>query len=327
MKVVIAALALIVAMFDRCAAQSVTWELINEYPASSMAGEADAFFAAAVGRRTAGRLVIAPVPDAKSGLRTADQLKAVTEGRFAVADSFGGALGGESALFLLSTLPFLVSSTDDARALYETARPLYEALYAERRQRLLYVSPWPPSGLWSSTAVTSMVALRALKVRTYDKTSSDTFAQLAATAAVVSFADLNAKLASREIDAVLSSGDGGAGRELWAYLRFFSDIYYAVPMSFAAVSLDAWARLEDDTRGAIEEAANETTERQWVAMSGRVAKNFARMRQNGVTIDEYPPADILAALRAAAGKSIADWQDRAGPQANQLLKAYRSRPR
>ena len=36
---------------------------------------------------------IRPIPDAKSGLRSRDQLKAVTEGRFAMADSVGGTLG------------------------------------------------------------------------------------------------------------------------------------------------------------------------------------------------------------------------------------------
>jgi TRAP-type C4-dicarboxylate transport system substrate-binding protein len=327
MRLTIAALALVLAASGPSTAQQVTWELINEYPATSLAGEADSFFAAAVARKTAGRVAIVPIPDAKSGLRSAQHLKAVSDGRFAMANSVGGTLGDESPIFLLSSLPFLTRSAEDARALYEVALPAYVAAYAERRQKLLYASPWPPSGLWSARPVPDLATLRALKVRTYDQTGTEMFRQVAASASVVSFADLNTKLASGEIDAVLSSGDGGAGRELWKYLKFCSDIYYAVPMSFAAVSLEAWTKLDAATRTAIEDAARETTEHQWAALSGRVEQNFARMRQNGVTIDEHPPDDVMATLQTAAAKSVSDWQGRAGRQAADVLEAYRARRR
>jgi TRAP-type C4-dicarboxylate transport system substrate-binding protein len=119
----------------------VTWELINEYPATVLAGEADAFFAAAAARRTDGRIGIRPIPDGKSGVRTRGQIAAVSDGRFAMASSFAGALAGESPVFLLSSLPFVTQSADDAQELAEAAMPLYERLFAERKQRTLYVSP------------------------------------------------------------------------------------------------------------------------------------------------------------------------------------------
>jgi TRAP-type C4-dicarboxylate transport system substrate-binding protein len=318
---VLAALAALALSASLAQAQT-EWQLINEYPASALTGEGDAFFAEAVGRRTNGRVVIRLLPDAKSGLRTREQLKAVTDGRFAMANSFGGALSEDSPLFLLSSLPFVTPSTKDAHALYAAALPLYEKLFAERRQKLLYVSPWPASGVWSAAPLSDEAALKALKIRTYDKTGTEVFGQVAAAASVVSFADLNPKLEAGEINAVLSSGDGGAGRQLWRYLRYFADINYAVPLSFGSVSLDAWNALDDGTRAAILEAARETTERQWSAMTGRVAQNFARMRENKVVIDENPPAAVMTALRRAARKSIGEWKERAGPDAQQLLDAY-----
>jgi TRAP-type C4-dicarboxylate transport system substrate-binding protein len=39
-------------------AQSVTLDLINEYPATAISGEADAFFADAVKRRSEGRIAV-----------------------------------------------------------------------------------------------------------------------------------------------------------------------------------------------------------------------------------------------------------------------------
>ena len=306
-------------------ATAQTLDLINEYPATSISGEADAFFADAVKRKTEGRVVIRPIPDAKSGLRSRDQLKAVTEGRFAMANTVGGTLGEESPVFLLSSLPFVTPTMEDARALYAAAKPLYEKLFAERKQKLLYVVPWPPSGIWSATSVRDVGALKALKIRTYDNTGTEVMAKVTTAAAIVSFSDLNAKLEKGEINAVLSSGDGGAGRQLWKYLPHFSEVGYALPLSFGSISLAAWASLDDAGRAAIEDAARETTERQWAALASRLSENFARMRANGVTIDDKPPAEVMAALRAAAETVVTDWSNRAGPEAQRVLEEYRAR--
>ena len=304
-------------------AQSATLDLINEYPATAISGEADAFFADAVKRRSEGRIAVNLIPDAKSGLRSRDQLKAVSEGRFAMANSVGGTLGGESPVFLLSSLPFVTPSMTDARILYELSLPLYEQLFAERKQKLLYVVPWPPSGIWSAVPLTDAAALKALKVRTYDETGTNVLARIASSASIVSFSELTPKLEAGEINAVLSSGDGGAGRQLWKFLRYFSDINYAVPLSFASISLAEWDRLDDAGRAAMAEAARETTERQWTVLATRLADNVARMKANGVVIDAKPPADVMDALRAAAASSLTDWLARAGPEARQVYETYR----
>src|SRR5262249_17769933 len=154
-------------------------------------------------------IIVRPIPDARSGFKSRDQLKAVTDGKFAMANSVGGTLGDEDPVFLLSSLPFITPTMSDARALYEAAKPLYEKLFAERNQKLLYVVPWPPSGIWSATPVKDAGSLKALKIRTYDKTGTEVMAKVTSAAAIVSFSELNPKLEAGEINAVLSSGDGG----------------------------------------------------------------------------------------------------------------------
>jgi TRAP-type C4-dicarboxylate transport system substrate-binding protein len=308
-------------MFAVPAAAQTTLELINEYPATSITGEADAAFADAVKAKTGGRVVIKLLPNAESKLKTHEQLKAVTEGKFAMATSFGGALAAENPLFLMSSLPFVTPTVSDQRKLYEASRAQYEELFAERKQKLLYVVPWPASGIWSAAALANADALKALKIRTYDKTSTDVFAKVAASATLISFNDLNAKLETGDLNAVLSSGDGGAGRALWKYLRYFSAVGYAAPLSFTSISLDAWSKLDDADRKAFEEAARETYEQQWTALDTRVAQNYERMRQNGVTIDETPPADVMAALRKAGSSAVVQWLASATPAAQSALKA------
>jgi len=299
------------------------WQLAEEYPVSSLPGEGDVYFATTVAEKAAGKLTIEPLHDAKSGFKSREQLGAVAEGKVAMADTFAGALGDENAFFLLSSLPFLATSTADAHRLYELAKPHYEALFKARNQKLLYSTPWPPSGIWAKVPVQTPAAVAKLKIRTYDRTGTELMTALGATASVVSFADLPPALHASVIDAVLSSGDGGAARRLWEALPYFTEINYAMPLSLATVNLDAWNALDAATRKAVLEAAAETEARQWKAMEGRVAKNYERMRENGMTITTKISPELQARFQEAAQAAIARWEEKSGPEGRALIERYR----
>jgi TRAP-type C4-dicarboxylate transport system substrate-binding protein len=237
-----------------------------------------------------------------------------------MANSFGGALGDDEAIFAFSSLPFIAADAREARAFHDAARPAYEAAFARHNQKLLYTTPWPPSGLWTRATANTPEAIAKLRIRTYDKTGTEVFARLGATASVVSFADLPAKLASGEIDAVLSSGDGGAGRKLWEHLPRFTEINYAIPLSFTTVNLDKWKALDTATRTAVEEAAAETERRQWASLEGRLAQNYARMRENGMAIDTDVSPALRARLREASRAAVEDWSRKAGAEGRALLE-------
>ena len=301
------------------------WVLANEYPPTSLPGEGDAHFARAVADRVAGKLIIDAQADAKSGFKSREQLKAVAEGKLAMADSFAGALGDENPFFLLSSLPFVAANAGEARRLYDLAKPHYDALLNRFNKKLLYSTPWPASGVWAKGPANTPEAVAKLKIRTYDKTGTDLMTALGATASVVSFTDLPAKLKAGEIDAVLSSGDGGAGRKFWEYLPHFTEINYAMPLSLTTVNVDAWNALDAATQRAVLEAAAETEIRQWQALDGRLAKNYERMRENGMTITHEVSPALVAKFKAAAQAAIADWEAKTGADGREVLERFRKK--
>ncbi len=320
------ALAFIAVSASACAHHPAQeWAIANEYPATSLTAEGDAYFARRVGERLHGKLAVIAMPDAKLGWKSREQVAAVAEGKVAMADTFGGALGADIPLLGLSSLPFLAADVGEARALYDLARPAYERLFAARRQKLLYATPWPAAGVWAKAPADTVAAVSRLRIRTYDGTGTALFARLGAKASVVSFSDLPARLASGEIDAVLSSGDGGAGRKLWEHLPHFTEIGYAVPLSFATVGLERFEALDEASRRAVLEIAAETEARQWQAMQGRVAANHARMKENGMTITPAIAPALRARLAEAAREAIEEWEKRAGPEGRELLERFRAR--
>ena len=273
---------------------------------------------------SARKLTIKPSFDAKAGIKSAAMLAAIAEGKVQAGDAFAGALEAEDPVFALPSLPFLVTSIADAKRLSEIARPYLAAVLEKKGLRLLYLTPWPPSGIWSKTPLKTATDLTGLSIRTYDKTSTEVFLGIGAKAALISFSDTMPKLADGSLNAVLSSGDGGAGRKLWDYLPYFSEITYSLPLSVASVNRAAYDGLSPEQREAVDTASRNTENELWVALSIRLQENHARMRQNGVTIDSNPALAIVEALRSGAVTAQQAWCGKSGPLCAQILDAFKA---
>src|ERR1700730_12248536 len=208
----------------RTVAQGIAWSMATEYPATTVSGEGIAFFADRLAKESSGRITIAPSYDAPGGLKSADIVAAIRDGRLAAGDSFAGALGRIDPLFSLSSLPFVAPGPAEPRRLLHAARGLYANRFAREKQRLLYATPWPASGLWAKKPIVTPADLAGLPLRVYDSTGFALFAAAGARPTNLSFADVMPRIADGSIQAVLSSGDGGEGRTLWCFLPYLTQI-------------------------------------------------------------------------------------------------------
>ena len=166
-------------------AQTV-WDMSTEYSQTTMPGLGVTTFAQRLAELSAGQIRIKPSFDASAGIRSAGMLAAVAEGRVQAGDAFAGALESEDPIFALPSLPFLVTSIADAKRLAYLARPFLAAALQRKGQRLLYLTPWPPSGIWSKAPLKTPSDLSSLAIRAYDKTSSEVLGRAGATATLIS---------------------------------------------------------------------------------------------------------------------------------------------
>lgn len=308
-------------------AQTITWEMPNEYPRTSIHGEGDVFFGDLLAKKTKGRVTVVHRFEHDSGLTSKDMFEAVASGKLPIADVYGGAIGEIEPIFLLPSLPFVAVSTDQARALLETAQADYEQALARHNQRLLYASPWPPTGVWAKQPVTSLEALKGLHLRTYDENGTITFKALGADPIALPFSQAMPKLRAGEIQAVLSSGDGGAGAELSTYLDHFTAISYAMPLSLVTINLDVWNKLDGRTKRAVRDAASATQARQWTAIRKRVEENYLGMQAHRVQVTTAVPPPFTRELKEAGRQAIEAWLARIGTEGRVLLADYDRRVR
>jgi TRAP-type transport system periplasmic protein len=300
-------------------AQQVTWQMATEYPQSNISGVGLATFARLVAAGTNGVVTTVNAFDNELKISSGEMLRAAQERRIVGGDAFAGPLEASDAVFGLASLPFVVQSVDAAKAVNAKARPLYENALEAHGLKLLYMTIWPSTGLWSERPLNGADDLRTLAVRTYDYNSADVMRAAGATAEYLPFNEAIAKIRDHKLNAILTSGDGGAGRKLWDYLPYFTPINYAIPISLAFVRIDAFEALPKEIQDQVMQAAAATENNQFELLANRTAENYARMRSNGVSIAEPAPSAVIAALKQGAAKPIAAWKAKVPAEAAAIV--------
>ncbi|WP_299778280.1 TRAP transporter substrate-binding protein [uncultured Roseobacter sp.] len=317
----VAALSLMTA--GTVSAQDVTLNLSNEYSATSIHGVGDARFADLVKEKSGGSVEVIVHYGGALGYKSADHFDAVGEGALEIADTYGGALGGIDPLFLISSLPFFVTTVEEAALLYKVSEPELKKVFEENNQILLYASPWPPSGIWARDGVDSAAALDGLKIRTYDKNGTTALNEMGAAAVRLSWADVVPSISTGAIDAVLTSAEGGVSGSFWEHFDTFTEIYnYAIPLNFVHISKDVFDDLSAEQQAAVLEAAAETREANWAAIPDRLGTTYGQLEENKVTVVTSANDEYRSALQTAGKAALNDWLESTGERGQALIDAF-----
>jgi TRAP-type C4-dicarboxylate transport system substrate-binding protein len=235
-------------------------------------------------------------------------LKSVSSGESEIGDLYCGALSGIDALFQLGSLPFQSATTSVALQFLAAARPHYEQRFAELGVRLLYVTPWPATGLWTRVPVRSKHDFEQMRIRTYDRMSADVVRRVGGRAVEMPIGQLFEELHECRLEGVLSSGDGVAGQKLAKHLHFFYDIGYANPVSFAVMNHEIYRNLAREQRKVVDQAAAKVERELWRDLPLRIQENRGLMHAAGIQVfTELDPSLRNALLEA--GRSVSNqWE-------------------
>lgn len=303
-------------------AKTFKFDMANEYPPNSIHGENDSYFSKVLKEKSGGKIEITHHFGASLGYKSKDQFDAVTDGALPIADTYVGPLRGIDPIFLLSSLPFMAKTIDQAKMLWTVSRPYYENVLKKSNQILLFASPWPPSGLWAKKPMRTKADLKNLKMRTYDPNGTITFKNIGAAPIQLSWSDVVPQLGTGGIDAVLTSAEGGVSSKFWDLLSHFNEYNYSSPLNMVHMNADAYNSLPTDLKKAIMDAAKAANDFAWNAAKGRVKKNYTTMKSHGMTIVTDVPDTLLNAL-SEAGKPAADqWLKKMGPEGQKILDEY-----
>ncbi|MGQ9669843.1 MAG: TRAP transporter substrate-binding protein [Desulfosoma sp.] len=306
------------------AADVVKMNLNAIYPATNFHSQGAEEFAKRVKEYTGGTVEIAVHPGGALGFKGPELLKTVKDGTVPMSDILMGVVQGSEKVFGISSLPRMVTSYEEAYKLYESCKDLYDKAAAKWNQKILYVSPWPPSGLFTNKEIQTALDIKNLKTRTYDKNGADFLANLGGSPVSLPWGEVYAALRTGMIDSVLTSAVSGRDAKLWEVLKYFKKIDYAYPLNMVVINLDYWKALKADQKAAMEKAAKEVQDLQWKKSAVDNNESLKTLAENGMVISDTNAA-LGAELDRAADTIIKEFLADAGADVAAVVEGFRKK--
>ena len=305
------------------AADTVSWDMPNEYGATSIPAEADRLFAERVKMKSDGKLVITNHFGGSLGYKSRDHWSAVEDGAVPIASTYTGVFAGIDPIFQLQSLPFVATNPKEAKALLGAMRPWLETAFAKGGQKYLLGAPWTPVGIWSKREITDAKGLENLKIRSYDKTGTLTLKNAGAAAIQLSWADVVPALSTGTIEAVLTSDEGGLSAKFYEYMDHFHHVGFTMGTNMIHMSQAAFDDLSPELQQVVLDAAAEVESEAWANINDRIALNIKRLEDNGVTSVTDVPTSFIEHLRKSGDPVTAEWRERFGEaEAAKIFERY-----
>jgi TRAP-type C4-dicarboxylate transport system substrate-binding protein len=297
------------------------WDLPAAYPATNFHSVNLTRFAEDVTKASGGKLNI--TVHAGASLFKAPEIKrAVQGGQAQIGEILLVNFQNEWQLFGTDGLPFLATSYDDAMKLYQAQKPFLDKKLGEQGMKLLYAVAWPPQGIYAKKPINSAADLRGVKWRAYSPATSRIAELVGAQPVTVQAAELSQAMATGVVESYMSSGSTGVDTKTYEHLKFYYDTQAWLPKNAVVVNLRAFNALDKATQDAVLKAAADAEVRGWEASKKVNTDSLNTLRANGVTV--APPSDALKADMLKVGETLVkEWLEKAGPEGQALLDAYR----
>jgi len=319
--VVVAAVTLIGAA---ASAQTMKWDMANEYGPTTVPGAADQRFANLVKEKSGGRLEIVNQFGGAINVKSKDMLDAIGTGALPLGHFPIQAASGADALFLVSNLPFIAQTAAESAILQDVLRPHLDALLKKNGQMLLYMTFFPPVGVWSKQPLATIADYKAVKLRTNDPISTTIFQKVGAAPLQLSWTDMLPQIQTGGVQAVHTSTSGGVLGQLWESLPYYNDVGTALAINVAVVNTDMLNKLAGPVKDAVLAAAADVGVWARSEMIRRIDEETALIRSKGGKIVEYAsfPPEYFATFKTVSKPIIEDWLAKTGATGKAILDEF-----
>ena len=297
-----------------------SWDMPTPYGDTTFHTQNIAQFAEDLRTATEGALDIT-VHSAGSLFPHAEIKNAVRSGQVPVGEFLMSQLVNEDAAFGIDSQPFLATSYDDARRLWEAQKPVVTELLAEQGLMPLFSVPWPAQGLYTNGEVTAAADLEGVRFRAYNAALEEFGSLVGAAPVQVEAPDIPQAFATGQVEAMMTSPSTGANSTAWDFVTHYGQVDAWLPKNVVVVNQRAFQRLDEDVQAAIMEAAAAAETRGWEMSMAETGAQTAVLEENGMTI--YAPSETLVTdLQGVGATMLENWNASASDAAKQILADF-----
>lgn len=312
---------LLVGAFLAHAANAAQWNMPTPYGDANLPTKIAYGFAEDIKAGTGGEIDIT-VHSGASLIKHPEIPRAVRTGQVQLGEIFIGIMGNTHPVFKHDNIPFLATSFDDAKALWEAAKPEVEKQLDKEGLKLLYTVPWPAQSLYTKAPVNTMSDLKGLKMRAYSPSTSRLADLMNTTPTTVQVPEIPQAFSTGIIDAMITSPSTGANGQAWDYVSHYTDIKAWIPKNVVVVNKRAFRRLSDAQQQVILHAAAKAEEKAWKGVRETAAEDTATLAENGIEVSE-PSEQLMQEFQKIGDVMIREWEEEAPEEVGAILKNYR----
>jgi TRAP-type C4-dicarboxylate transport system substrate-binding protein len=320
MKLKFAFMAAALALAGPALAQT-KWDLPAAYPASNFHSENLVQFANDVDKASGGKLKITVHPNA-SLFKAPEIKRAVQGGQAQIGEILLVNFQNEWQIFGADGLPFLADSYDSAMKLWQVQKPMLDKKLGEQGMMVLYAVAWPPQGIYTKRTLNSAADMKGLKWRAYSPATARIAELVGAQPVTVQAAELSQAMATGVVDSYMSSGSTGFDTKTYEHIKNWYDTQAWLPKNAVIVNKAAYDALDAPTKQALMKAAADAETRGWAASRKANSDTLEKLKANGMQILTPPPA-LKADMKKVGDTMLKEWLDKAGPEGQQLVDAFR----
>jgi TRAP-type C4-dicarboxylate transport system substrate-binding protein len=297
------------------------WVLPSAYPPANYHVENLNQFAKDVDAATSGALKITVHPGA-SLFKAPDIKRAVQTGQAQAGEVLLSLHENENPVFGIDVVPFLATSFEQSKKLWEASKPSVEKALDGQGLKLLYTTPWPPQGIYTKKDVNSIADLKGLKWRAYNVGTSRIAELVGAQPVTVQAAELPQALATGVVDGLMTSSATGVDSKIWESLTHYYDTQAWIPKNVIFVNKAAFEALDPAVQKAVTEAAAAAETRGWALGAEKTTAYMETLKKNGMQV-VAPSAELKTGLSEVGAKLTEDWSKKAGAEGSAILDAYK----
>ena len=303
-------------------AAAAEWNMPTPYPAGNFHTQNIQEFADDVKEMTNGELTITVHP-AGSLFKHPEIKNAVRSRQVQIGEFLLSRLANEDAVYQVDSVPFLATDYSQARELWQASQPVIEDKLAEQNLRVLFTVPWPPQGLYTKKEIEDMSDLKGISFRAYNS-ATERLAQLADMVPTqVEVPDVAQAFATGRVDAMMTSPSTGVNTKAWDFTNHFYHLQAWLPKNIVVVNERVFQSLDEETRQAVLDAADEAMDRGWEMSRKETNTQMDKLAENGMTVHREPPKALTQGFKEIGQTMAEGWQEDAGEEGAKILERYR----
>ncbi|MBJ6128300.1 TRAP transporter substrate-binding protein [Microvirga splendida] len=297
------------------------WNLPAAYPADNFHTENLTQFSKDVADATGGKLQITVHPNA-SLFKAPEIKRAVQTGQAQAGEVLMSLHENEDPLYGLDVVPFLATSFDQSKKLWDVQRPAIDKKLESQGLKLLFAVPWPPQGIFAKQEINKVEDLKGVKWRAYNVGTARIAEIVGAQPVTVQAAELPQALATGVVTTFMTSGATGYDAKVWESLSHFYDTQAWIPKNMTFVNKAAFDALDKPTQEAILKAAKTAEERGWQTAQEKTKWYLEQLAKNGMKV-QPPSPELKTGLQKVGEQLTADWLKKAGNEGQAIVDAYK----